>query len=252
MLARMLGFVIVAMAAFLANAQTWTNSTTGEIYTNFITDRSGYVTNRDYLTPFSVTNGSGVVMTNLVMVRLMGDRFIYRAPDGAEGSALMLWLSPPLKERFRYDEKRAIAAQVKDEIAQADWQEEKEEAAERDQRAALMARMAKLRQFICGDVVQKIEEGVLLNSPGSYQRFTLNGFGDIVPMDSHLILVKDYSGAANLAADDQLSCWAYPIGVFSYTTVNNSENSVHAYTCDLNEAIKYYSATSNIPSSAVQ
>lgn len=232
------GPIILATGIFGFNtwAQTpfWTNSATGEIYTNYITDKTGYVTNADYLVPFSMTNSDGQLLTNAVLVKLTANKFIYKTPDGTEGTARMDSLSRELQKRFRYDPQRATNADNLDSLQKISWELQKAVAQENDKEAALQAKVSKYRQYIYGDVVQKIEAGILVNSPGSVDRMA----------DSHMILIKHYPNEGGLAADDQVTCWAYPLGIYSYTTVNGSENSVHVYTCDFQEALNYYSGPS--------
>lgn len=96
---------------------------------------------------------------------------------------------------------------------------------------ALKVAISKQATFY-GDVIQKIGAGLLVRTPGSY--------GYDINADQSTILLKGYSNYDSAAADDQIHVSAFPLGVYSYTTVNGSENTVHIWTCNTNEAVTYY------------
>jgi len=74
------------------------------------TDSSGYVTNAALLTPFTLTNSVGDVITNAVLVKLTPNKFIYKTPNGGEGMMPLASLSKDLREKFGYDPQAAQAA----------------------------------------------------------------------------------------------------------------------------------------------
>ena len=74
------------------------------------TDSSGYVTNANLLTPFTVTNSAGVVFTNAVLVKLMPNKFIYKTPGGAMGTLRLDALPEDLLQKIGYDPQAAQAA----------------------------------------------------------------------------------------------------------------------------------------------
>ncbi len=74
------------------------------------TDSSGYVTNANLLTPFTVTNSAGVVFTNAVLVKLMPNKFIYKTPGGAMGTLRLDSLPEDLLQKIGYDPQAAQAA----------------------------------------------------------------------------------------------------------------------------------------------
>jgi|ERR1039458_3858664 hypothetical protein len=74
------------------------------------TDSSGYVTNANLLTPFTVTNSAGVVFTNAVLVKLMPNKFIYKTPGGAMGTLRLDLLPEGLLQKIGYDPQAAQAA----------------------------------------------------------------------------------------------------------------------------------------------
>jgi ankyrin repeat protein/formylglycine-generating enzyme required for sulfatase activity len=73
-------------------------------------DSSGYVTNANLLTPFTVTNSAGVVFTNAVLVKLMPNKFIYKTPGGAMGTLRLDSLPEDLLQKIGYDPQVAQAA----------------------------------------------------------------------------------------------------------------------------------------------
>jgi len=75
------------------------------------TDNSGYVTNVALLTPFTLTNSAGDVITNAVLVKLTPNKFVYQTTDAsATGMLPLASLSEDLREQFGYDPQRAQAA----------------------------------------------------------------------------------------------------------------------------------------------
>jgi ankyrin repeat protein len=67
------------------------------------TDSSGYVTNANLLTPFTLTNSVGDVITNAVLVKLLPNKFIYKTPDGGEGMLALKLLPEDLRAKFGCD-----------------------------------------------------------------------------------------------------------------------------------------------------
>jgi hypothetical protein len=76
------------------------------------TDNSGYVTNADLLTPFTLTNSAGGVITNAVLAKLTPNKFIYKAPGGVMGVLRLDSLSKDLQEKFGYNPANALAADI--------------------------------------------------------------------------------------------------------------------------------------------
>jgi tetratricopeptide (TPR) repeat protein len=69
----------------------------------------GYVTNADLLTPFTLTNSVGDVITNAELVKLTPNKFIYKTPTGVMGMLRLDSLSTELQLRFGYDAADAAA-----------------------------------------------------------------------------------------------------------------------------------------------
>lgn len=78
------------------------------------TDNSGYVTNSALLDPFTVTNSSGEVFTDAVLVRLTPSKFTYKTATGAMGVLPLASLPEDLQKKFGYIPQNAQAADEAD------------------------------------------------------------------------------------------------------------------------------------------
>ncbi len=199
------------------------------------TDSSGYVTNEALLTPFTLTNSVGDVITNAVLVKLTANKFVYKTDTGAMGMLPLASLPEDLRKKFGYAPQ---AAQAADEAEQAKKVQGQQLAQQQQELAAQQARWNAALEtamrnrnsvFPYGRVIQKISEGLLVSEGGTED------------VDRPTILVKDYAGYDSAAADDWINFRTlFQVGLFSYSTVNNSENTIHAYTCSTNAAVEYY------------
>jgi len=198
------------------------------------TDSSGYVTNEALLTPFTLTSSTGRIITNAVLIKLTPNKFVYKTPSGEMGMLRLDSLPKDLQDKCGYNPQIAQAADAVENQKKARLQElaqqQRESAKQQAQwDAAVKKALAKKTQFYC-DVIQKIDAGLLVSSPGSYS----------TEVSSVILLVKDYPRYDSVAAQDQIFVSAFPIGLYSYTTVNHSENTVHVWTCSTNVAVEYY------------
>ena len=198
------------------------------------TDSSGYVTNVALLVPFTLTNSAGDVITNAVLVKLMPNKFVYKTPDESEEGTMPLTSLPTdLREKFGYNPQAAMNAdaadQLRKESGQRFYQQQMELAEQQARQKAALNTAIQNRHFIFGRVIQKVDAGILLSEGGTED------------VDRRTILVKDYANYGSVAADDWINCGlAFPVGQYSYTTVNNSENTIHVFTCSTNSAVEYY------------
>jgi hypothetical protein len=87
------------------------------------TDSHGYVTNAALLTPFTLTNAAGEAISNVVLVRLMPNKFIYKRPDGNGGMMRLDSLPADLLQKIGYDAQAAQAADEAEKAKQAQAQE---------------------------------------------------------------------------------------------------------------------------------
>ena len=210
------GIVLILALVNIASAQTNTNN--APIFISF-------------------TNTVGEYITNAEVVTVAPNKLVYRADDGLSGGTIRLEKLPPdLQAKFHFDPDQAnVADQMENDRKTADLQKRiaGQQAAEEQAKwdAALKLALSK-RQTFYGDIMQKIDAGLLVRSPGSY--------GASAGESSVTILLKDYPLAGSVAADDQIHVSAFPVGLYSYTTVKNSVNTIHAWTCDTNVAVRYY------------
>jgi ankyrin repeat protein len=73
-------------------------------------DSAGYVTNAALLTPFTLTNTAGDVITNAVLSKLTANKFIYKTPSGGMGMLPLGSLPEDLLKKIGYDPQAAQAA----------------------------------------------------------------------------------------------------------------------------------------------
>jgi hypothetical protein len=73
------------------------------------TDANGYVTNVALLTPFTLTNSAGDVITNAVLYKLTVNKFIYKT-DGGMGMMSLATLPQNLLDQISYDPEAAAKA----------------------------------------------------------------------------------------------------------------------------------------------
>lgn len=93
------------------------------------TDSSGYVTNANLLTPFTLTNSVGDVITDAVLVKLTPNKFIYKTPSGAMGMLRLDSLSKDLQEKFGFDPQAAQAADEQKKVRQQQLDQQQRETA---------------------------------------------------------------------------------------------------------------------------
>lgn len=201
--------------------------------TNSITDAHGYVTNVAFLTPFTFTNSVGVKITNAVLLKLFPNKFSYESSGGYAGQLPITFLPTNMLQKIGYDPVKAAQAETQDSAKKAQqdeiWQQQKELAAQQTRWDAALKVAMENRRFLYGRVIQKLADGLLVSEGGTED------------LDRQTILIKDYPGYSAVAADDWVNFgMAFSIGQFSYTTVNNSENTIHAFTCSTNTAVEYY------------
>ena len=233
------GFGYAAIAQLLQQAGANALSASGSSFNAVVasgtnTDSSGYVTNADLLTPFTLTSSTGRIITNAMLVKLTPNKFVYKTPSGEMGMLRLDSLPKDLQDKFGYNPQIAQAADAVENQKKARLQElaqqQREFAEQQAQRdAAVKKALAKKTQFYC-DVIQKIDAGLLVSSPGSWS----------TEVSSVTYLLKDYPRYDSVAAQDQMFISAFPVGLYTYTTVNHSENTVHVWTCSTNVATEYY------------
>jgi len=135
------------------------------------TDTSGYVTNLDLLTPFTLTNSSGTVFTNAVLVKLTPNKFMYKTAGGAMGMMPLSSLPQEYLDKIGYDPQAAQAADEAEQQKKARIQEQA-----RLQRAAQMADSGSQGQPGTSDVSRSIRSYAEKKWPNDYemQKYEIN------------------------------------------------------------------------------
>ena len=129
------------------------------------TDSSGYVTNEALLTPFTLTNSVGDVITNAVLVKLTANKFVYKTDAGAMGMLPLASLPEDLQEKFGYDSRIAQAADEADQQNKARQQQLAQRQREfADQQASMKAQS----QSAVSDVSLSIREYAEKKWPNDY------------------------------------------------------------------------------------
>ena len=186
-----------------------------------------------YLMPFALTKFDGNIITNAVLIKLTPNKFIYKTPNGEEGIMRLDSLSKDLQKRFGYDAEDAASADSDEAWRKskqtAAWQQQQAIAADQERRNIVLQKALKNQYPVNGRAIQKKSDGLLVSLDlGDYEHRT--------------ILLVNYQHEDSVAADDRISCRAFRLGLYTYTTVNNSENTIHIFNCSTNDAIDYYSS----------
>ncbi len=195
------------------------------------TDSSGYVTNANLLTPFTITNSAGDVVTNAVLVKLTPNKFIYKADNGAEGMMPLGSLPKDLQEKFGYDPTLAAAQddidKIKSEIDRQNRIEASQQAIYQEKVRQTTAYIKTCEMHWMVTVIQNVPDGLLVRCP-----------------DDTTALIVDLN-KETVTDDEQIECRLYPYGVYTYESVNNSEKTVRKLTPNLDHAISYKLANPN-------
>jgi hypothetical protein len=115
-------------------------------------------------------------------------------------------------------------------------------AAEEQRRASLQqaavadARAEQHRLFIAGKVIQRLDNGLLVQ----VDRFSENGALYDEPRDYPTILLTDYPSP--VIDDDRLKAKVYLIGVFEYASTLGSTKTVRKYTYSKSVAVEYWNS----------
>ncbi len=181
----------------------------------------------------SFTNSSGIFITNATVVKLMPNKLIYRT-DAGGGVARLDTLPGDVQAKLGYDPVRSEAADIADnskkQKADALFQKQKESAIKQAQwEEAKRIVLQKGVRMTCS-VIQKISDGLLVSWPGN----------SVEPYESSVtVLLVDYPRYASTASEDNLFIdRVYPLGLYTYTTVNKSDKTIRRWTCDISKAIQ--------------
>ena len=209
-------------------------------------DSSGYVTNANLLTPFTLTNSSGNVVTDAVLVKLTPNQFIYKTPNGGMGMMRLDLLPKELQEKFGFDPQAAHAADEADKKKKARQQQyaqrQREIAAMQEAQSAIWKQVETNRNMfaVTGDslkVEQVTKDGVL----ASYNLLDVEG----IPR-SLRYFVKGIPNQDALIDGATISGPFYKIGTYSYTSVMGASETIKCLTCSPQLAFNYYSVQAGV------
>jgi hypothetical protein len=129
------------------------------------TDSSGYVTNAVLLTPFTLTNSVGDVITNAVLVKLTVNKFVYKTDAGAMGMLTLASLPEDLRRKFGYDPQ---AAQAADDAEQAN-KARQQQIVQQQEIAAQQANVKAQGQLAVSDISLSIRAFAEKKWPNDYE-----------------------------------------------------------------------------------
>jgi hypothetical protein len=130
------------------------------------TDSSGYVTNETLLTPFTLTNSVGDVITNAVLVKLTANKFVYKTDAGGMGMLPLVSLPEDLQKKFGYD---AQAAQAADDAEQAKKVRQQQIVQQQQEIAVQQANAKAQSQAAVSDVSSSIRAYAEKKWPADYE-----------------------------------------------------------------------------------
>jgi hypothetical protein len=202
---------------------------------------------------FTFTNKDGIVISNAEVVKIYANKLIWRKDFGMEGAGTVKLadLPPDLQQRFGYDPEKAAALDEKEQQDRAaDLQRRRTIAAAQEKYSRLKAKLVQGSRRVDGKVLQKISEGLLVESGDlerALQEHNERVYGDTggVTFESGipggealgLVLLVDYPDP-NMTDEGHVDIIAYPLGLFSYDTLNKSSKTVRKFSADLETAIR--------------
>jgi hypothetical protein len=189
------------------------------------TDRFGYVTNEALLTPFTLTNSIGDVITNAILVKLTPNKFIYKTDAGAMGMLPLASLPEDLQEKFGYDPQTAQAA---DEAEQQKEALQRQYDQQQQELAAQQANVQAQSQPASRDISSSIRAFAEKEFPGDY---TTQEF-----------VIKEQTEAYNWLAST-ISADGVPQDVFLQIKAKAADDYPNDYVTqkfEINEQVKAY------------
>lgn len=184
-------------------------------------------------TNITFTNKSGEVISNAVVVRWTLSMLYYETAAGG-GGVKLADLPVFLQKRFDYSETNAALEQrvvaLKNRLAALRAVDELQAAKDAAQAKAWRAKLDKTKVGIAGKVVQKIADGLLINSGADFSYNTAWwAMPDGTPGACGICLLVGYSGAVD---GEGVLVEAYPNGTYQYTTVMGAAKTVRRYEFD--------------------
>lgn len=198
------------------------------------------------------TNNSGVVYSNVTVVKVEPDGILFRNSEGlVYGREKYTNMSESLQTKFGYDpikaaeyEQKQKELRAKQAVQQATANKAAADAQASEKRRKIIDAS---KMVVTGKLIQKLDNGLLVESGSERERRTITRVmhmpGRMVRLYDPktelqiydgLCLLTDYPDQAKVVDDDVVHAIAYPNGEYSYTTVNESSKTIRKFTCNLN------------------
>jgi len=206
----------------------------------------------------SFTNSSGDWVTNAMITKVLPNKIYYQTDSGG-GSVRLDALPKNVREKLVIDPAAIRAADLADEEKHLAYLQQKAAFAQAQQLAGLKKAFAQGSRTISGKIIQKIPEGLLVDSGreaidevghtdvefdaqgnmGTSTTATLQE-GDTAAAEClGLVLLEDHPREAQLVDDNVVVMLGYPDGQFTYKAVSGGEKTVRKFTTDFNKAFSH-------------
>ena len=221
------------------------------------------------------TNRDGNVVSNAEVLQIFPNKLVWEQNPGTisenPGVVKLSDLPPDLQVRFGYDAQKAAAADEKEKRdlaalrqriaanAAALSKQQAEAAAALETYNRLANQLEQGRRRIRGQVLERIPEGLLVDSGAAYiadkqkWHYSINAQGneigsrDLTVVEGNapgsealsLVLLQDYPSANMINAVDIV---AYPVGLYTNATSNTIFKTVRKFSCNFDAAIKELAA----------
>jgi hypothetical protein len=203
----------------------------------------------------SFTNTSGVFVTNAEVEKLLGNKLLYKTDTGG-GTIRLDALPKNIQAELGFDPIAAQAADLAEQKQRMEYKKQSLALIRAQELDALKKNFAQGSRTISGRIIQKIPEGLLVDS--GREDIDEVGHKDI-EFDSQgnmatsltttvqegdtagatclgLVLLEDHPRAAELVDDNVVVTIGYPDGQFSYKAVSGGQKTIRKFTTDFNKA----------------
>jgi hypothetical protein len=232
--------VAVLILLMAVSAQAQTNTNTAPIFISF-------------------TNSTGDFITNAEVTKVLPNKLYYEIPSGG-GCVRLDALPAAERAQFNYDPYAANQADTDEALKKKREQQYLADVAAQKALEMGKAECAQSRKTVSGKVIQKIEEGLLVDSGRealdevgvTTSHYYANGDASGGTTDAvfegtkpgatclGLVLLEDDPDYDQIVDDNLVQAIAYPDGQFTYTTANNSSKTIRRFTMDFNKAFDYW------------
>ena len=212
----------------------------------------------------SFTNTSGEFVKRAEVTKILPNKIYYRTEAGG-GSIRLDALPSNLQEKLGYDAAELRSADLAEKAKRLDEQRLAAANLKARQLEGLKAIFASKSRTVSGKIIQKIPEGLLVESGQSeidqvghtdveFDRMgnmststtaTLQEGDTARSLCLGLVLLEDHPRYDQLVDDNVVVILAYPDGQFSYKSVGGGQKTVRKFTADFNRAFtNHYPAVS--------